>query len=631
MNLAWDDALWALAALHIDPVGLRGIWLRAPHGPVRDEWLTMLQHLRPEVRRLPNNIDSERLLGGLDLSATLNSGRPITQAGLLAQSDQSLLLAPMAERMAHEAAAILAQVLDNGRVTPHGGGETQDTRLGLIALDEALEDEPPMAEALQERLGIWLDLRHLGRPEEASDEVLGLLGVLCSPDGEAEEERQAVLQRLRTLRLNDQQIQAITQMAQAMGIASLRGPLACVRLACVLAALRDSDAVEDHDLGRAARLCLTPRATQIPAPPEQEAPPEPPPEPPEEAPPEDDPAPEPPPAEPEPPENPADTPEEETPPQDMGELLLEAALASLPPDVLARLAQSPKSHIKGGGQSRSGAIRHSRSRGSPLPPRPGLPRQGARLHVLATLGHAAPRQRLRSPAPSAQGAASRLAIRAEDFHIHRFAERTQTCLIFAIDASGSAALHRLAEAKGAVELLLAQSYARRDQVCVLGFRGIHAEVLLPPTKSLVRAKRSLAGLPGGGGTPLPHALQLALELALQQRRLGVTPSLVMLCDGRANVSLQGSGGRSQALQESLSLAQAWRSYGLQSIWIDTSARPEPQAEQIALAMGAHYVPLPQANSQRMAQVVQAASTASASRHSEHPSRHSEPARAKLYT
>ena len=629
MNLAWDDALWALAALHIDPVGLRGIWLRAPHGPVRDEWLAMLQHLRPELRRLPNNIDSERLLGGLDLSATLNSGRPVTQAGLLAQSDQSLLLAPMAERMAHEAAAIVAQVLDNGRVTPHGGGETQDARLGLIALDEALEDEPPMAEALQERLGIWLDLRHLGRTEEASDEVLGLLGVLCSPDGEAEEERQAVLQRLRTLRLNDQQIQAITQMAQAMGIASLRGPLACVRLACVLAALRDSDAVEDHDLGRAARLCLTPRATQMPAPPEQEAPPEQAEEPQE--PPEDDPAPEPPPDEPEPPENPPDTPEEETPPQDMGELLLEAALATLPPDVLAQLAHNSATRIQGGGQSRSGAIRHSRSRGSPLPPRPGLPRQGARLHVLATLGHAAPRQRLRSPAPSTQGAASRLAIRAEDFHIHRFAERTQTCLIFAIDASGSAALHRLAEAKGAVELLLAQSYARRDQVCVVGFRGTQAEVLLPPTKSLVRAKRSLTGLPGGGGTPLPHAMKLALELALQQRRLGVTPSLVMLCDGRANVSLQGSGGRAQALQESLSLAQAWRSFGLQSIWIDTSARPEPQAEQIALAMGARYVPLPQANSQRMAQVVQAASTASASRHSEHPSRHSEPARAKLYT
>jgi magnesium chelatase subunit D len=609
VNLAWDDALWALAALHIDPVGLRGIWLRAPHGPVRDEWLTLLQHLRPGVRRLPHNIDSERLLGGLDLSATLNTGRPVTQAGLLAQSDQSLVLVPMAERMASEAAAILAQVLDSGRVTPHGGGDTQDARLGLIALDEALADEPAMAETLQERLGIWLDLRHLGRQEEASDEALGLIGVLCSPDGEAEEERQNVLQRLRTLRLNDQQIQAITQMAQAMGIASLRGPLACVRLACVLAALRESDEVQDQDLGRAARLCLTPRATQMPTPPEQETPPEQAPEQPPEPQPE---PPETPQDEPTPPDleqqpDSPDSPEEDTPLQHMGELLLEAALASLPPDVLAQLAQNSTTQIKGGGQSRSGDLRQSRSRGSPLPPRPGLPRQGARLHVLATLGHAAPRQKLRAPLGSSQGAASRLAIRAEDFHIHRFAERTQTCLIFAIDASGSAALHRLAEAKGAVELLLAQSYARRDQVCVVGFRGTQAEVLLPPTKSLVRAKRSLAGLPGGGGTPLPHAMKLALEVALQQRRLGVTPSLVMLCDGRANISLQGSGGRAQAFQESLSLANAWRSQGLQSIWIDTSVRPEPQAEQLARAMGARYVPLPQANSQRMAQVVQAAS------------------------
>ncbi len=612
MNLAWDDALWALAALHIDPVGMRGIWLRAPHGPVRDEWLSLLQHLRPNVRRLPNNIDSERLLGGLDLSATLSTGKPVTQAGLLAQSDQSLLLAPMAERMAHEAAAILGQVLDNGRVTPHGGGDTQDARLGLIALDEALEDEPCMSESLQERLGIWLDLRHLGRQETASDEILGLLGVLASPDEAADTERQTVFERLRTLRLNDEQIQAITQMAQAMGIASLRGPLACVRLACVLAALRESAAVEDVDLGRAARLCLTPRATQMPAPPEQEAPPEQPPEPPaeppdDEPPPEDEPAP--PDNEPPPPEQAPDSPEEDTPPQDLGEMLLEAALASLPPDVLAQLASTRATQIRGGGQSRSGEVRQSRSRGSPLPPRPGLPRQGARLHVLATLGHAAPRQKLRSSsalAVSAQALTPRLKIRAEDFHIHRYAERTQTCLIFAIDASGSAALHRLAEAKGAVELLLAQSYSRRDQVCVVGFRGSQAEVLLPPTKSLVRAKRSLAGLPGGGGTPLPHAIKLALELALQQRRLGVSPSLVMLCDGRANVSLQGSGGRAQALQESLSWANAWRAQELPSIWIDTSARPEPQAEQIALAMGSRYVPLPQANSQRMAQVVQAA-------------------------
>jgi magnesium chelatase subunit D len=204
-----------------------------------------------------------------------------------------------------------------------------------------------------------------------------------------------------------------------------------------------------------------------------------------------------------------------------------------------------------------------------------------------------------------------LAIRTEDFHVHRYAENSPTCLIFAIDASGSAALHRLAEAKGAVELLLAQSYARRDQVCVIGFRGTSAEVLLPPTKSLVRAKRSLAGLPGGGGTPLAKAIAQSLHVALAEKRLGHAPSLVMLSDGRPNVTLQGQGGRAQALEDALTLARQWRAHGLPAIWLDTSARPEPQAQQLAQVMGARYVPLPLANGRRMAQAIQSVQSGSA--------------------
>jgi magnesium chelatase subunit D len=386
----------------------------------------------------------------------------------------------------------------------------------------------------------------------------------------------------------------------ALGVESLRAPMAAIKLAKVMAALRGNDFINDEDLGRAARLVITPRATRVPPPPEEAQQEQPPTEPPEqndtleEPPPEDSSK-----------NNETDTNEQQEPefdPQQMAEMMLEAALASLPADVLAQLAAGNKPAAAGHGQGRSGDRKMSFLRGTPMPPRPGNPRQGARLHVLATLNAAVPRQKLRRIPASSK---ARLAIRTEDFHVHRYAENSPTCLIFAIDASGSAALHRLAEAKGAVELLLTQSYARRDQVCVIGFRGTTAEVLLPPTKSLVRAKRSLSGLPGGGGTPLAKAIEQSLQVALAEKRLGHSPSLVMLSDGRPNVTLQGQAGRAQALEEALTLARQWRGHGLPAIWLDTSARPDPQAQQLANEMGARYVPLPLANGIRMAQAVQA--------------------------
>jgi magnesium chelatase subunit D len=248
----------------------------------------------------------------------------------------------------------------------------------------------------------------------------------------------------------------------------------------------------------------------------------------------------------------------------------------------------------------SGQATHSKLRGRPLAARPGKPGSGARLHLLATLRAAAPKQRLRNKPPGA----GRVCLRAEDFHVQRFAQRCPSCLIFALDASGSSALQRLAEAKGAVELLLQDSYARRDSVCVIAFRAASAQVLLAPTRSLVRAKRALAGLPGGGGTPLALGIQAALQQALSLQRAGSTPMLVMLSDGRANVSAAGVGGRAQAHADAFASAGQWRTRGFAALWIDTSAQPDAQAQTLAQQMGASYFPMPYVQAQRMAAVVQ---------------------------
>jgi magnesium chelatase subunit D len=360
--------------------------------------------------------------------------------------------------------------------------------------------------------------------------------------------------------------------------------------------------VSDEDLEFAARRVLAPRATRWPAPAEQQSAPEP------ETAPDQEPAPDPSPeAAQEPPDQqaqqdppPADQASQDEPStdspsaEDLQEMMIASALASLPPNLLDSLLTKTGSS-QGNTSGRSGQFRSGMQRGRPLPPRPGRPAGHARLHVLATLRAAAPKQRLRSA--SGQG---RVAIRSEDFHVHRYQQNSSSCMILALDASGSAALQRLAEAKGAVELLLQQSYARRDSVCIVAFRGAKAQLLLPMTRSLVRAKRAMTGLPGGGGTPLALALKMACEQSIQLQRQGVTPILVVLSDGRANVTLQGLGGRVQAQADALQWVQQWRQTGHRSLWIDTSIQPDPQVQNLADAMGASYMPMPQVQAQRMA-------------------------------
>jgi magnesium chelatase subunit D len=232
--------------------------------------------------------------------------------------------------------------------------------------------------------------------------------------------------------------------------------------------------------------------------------------------------------------------------------------------------------------------------------RRGWPRGGQRLALIDTLRAAAPWQRLRGAAGS-----GRVAVRPDDFHVKRHRPRLATTTIFAIDASGSAALARLAEAKGAVETLLAECYVRRDEVAVLAFRGQRAELLLPPTRSLVRAKRSLAGLPGGGGTPLAAGLDAARLLAERIARDGATPVLVLLTDGRANIARDGNPGRERAREDALAAARALRAAAVPALVVDTSARPEPAARALAEALGATYLPLPPARPDRVARAAQA--------------------------
>jgi magnesium chelatase subunit D len=224
--------------------------------------------------------------------------------------------------------------------------------------------------------------------------------------------------------------------------------------------------------------------------------------------------------------------------------------------------------------------------------------------MVATLRAAAPWQPLRKREAPEAGRALVL-VRRSDFRLRRFVQRLESTTIFVVDASGSTAAQRLAEAKGAVEILLAEAYVTRSRVALIAFRDKAADLLLPPTRSLSRAKRSLADLPGGGTTPLATAIDTALLLAQAERAKGRTPLVVLLTDGRGNVARDGEPGRARAEQEARDAARNLRASGLSSVFIDTSPRSRPGAEELAAEMDAAYAQLPFVNSGAVAGVVRA--------------------------
>jgi magnesium chelatase subunit D len=562
----WDDALLVARLFARDPAGFGGVVVRAGAGPVRDAWLAALKSmLRTDMpfRKMPPSISDERLLGGLDLTATLARGEPVARSGLLAECDGGIVIIPMAERLA-EATPHLCAMLDRGIVVTERDGLAMrsNARIGLILLDEGASDDEQPPAALIERCAFLIDLTHVSVAQAVSD-----IGDASGHGGHVQ------------ITVDEQSITALCATAAAFGIASIRAPVHAVHAAKVLAALAGEEAIDEDIIMTAARLVLAPRALTLPAPPpdpeaESEAPPP-----------------------------PASDIDGQNDPQNIGELsetVIEAVRAALPEALLAQLEAglTKSSSARGSG---TGALRKSKTRGRPAGVRRGDPGGQARLHLVETLRAAAPWQRLRQASAPRDG----IIVRRDDFRIHRFAERAESTMIFAVDASGSAALERLAETKGAVELLLAEAYVRRTQVALVAFRGERAELVLPPTRSLARAKKCLAGLPGGGGTPLASGVEAAQMLALAARDKGRTPIVIIMTDGRANIARDGTPGRLKANEDALAAARRFALSGISAAVIDVAMRPRDEGKAFAKAMGARYATLPRVEAGAMRDLVRA--------------------------
>ncbi len=579
----WSRAALAVELFAVNPLGLGGIRVRAGASPVRDALVRRVSELLPRsapVVRVPLDVTSDRLLGGLSLAATLREGRPVFEPGVLSRAHRGILVLAMAERTDAFVTSQVCAVLDRGELSVERDGFASriDCSVGVLALDEGVDDER-VSLALADRLAFDVDLCG------ADPRRVSLPG-----------SERAVIDRARGdlagVVVDASVIDALVQGAIALGVRSLRAVLLATEAARCSAALGGRARVSEADMATAAALVLAPRATRLPVPQmsaEEEAslPPE-----------------------------PTDSPEQAsvTPavePQETqdcgaaseslgahGEVLLEAVRSALPGGVLDGVPLGALARQASRGRGRSGALSDSKTSGRPSGSRAGLPEGGARLHLIATLTAAAPWQRIRVRRDELRAShGARVQIRKGDLRVTRRQHRRETLVIFSVDASGSAAAQRLAEAKGAVEQILAECYSRRDHVALVAFRGQDAPIVLPPTRSLARARKTLAGLVGGGSSPIAAGIDAAVALAVQARKSGKTTIVVVMTDARANIGRDGSRGAKIGTDDALASARAARAQGIVSLFLDTSPRPREEARRLASEMGAAYMPLPHMDAQ----------------------------------
>ena len=554
---------------------------------------------------VPVNVSEDRLLGGLDLERTISTGKREISTGLLARANGRVLFVNDINLLDSGTSAHVANALESRLVRLEREGLSATHDADFIFVGTYNPDEGEQSLLLRDRVGLIVDASEECSADEKAEIIARAFRFDRNPfsfaddfasetaflKGGIEEGRR----RLPRVRVSKKRVRQIAQIAISLGVEGNRADVFALKAARANAALGGRDSVTEDDVVAAIQLVLVPRATTLPSAREdverqRESSPT------ESAEEHNQPN--------------ADDADRDSVPGGVEDLIIRAIDASVPKELLSssyRMVRPPgvgrrfKASTSTRGRYVLSAISQTRD---------------ARVAIDATLRAAAPFQLWRrgqgeltkSPKPLSD----RVNIRPSDLRFKRFKHRSGILFIFAVDASGSMALNRMAQAKGALARLLQQAYLYRDKVALISFRGARSDVLLAPTRSIEIAKRLVDALPAGGGTPLAAGVVKAIELARLARLRGISQAmLVLFTDGRANIGL----GDERASRTTSTIGEELRHLGaflgseeIKTLVVDTKSRfvSSGEGEALARMLGARYFYLPRFDAGAVSGVIAAA-------------------------
>lgn len=541
-----------------------GEWCESCAALARGRRRLPVERTRVPVVELPLGATEDRVCGSLDIERALREGARALQPGLLARAHRGFLYIDEVNLLPDHLVDLLLDAAASGRNVVERDGISLWHPARFVLIGSGNPEEGELRPQLTDRFGLQVRVGTLTALAERVEVVRRRERFERDPAGfcAAMEPEQVRLRRriARAVRLlpevavGERLVERAAELCLKLGVDGHRGELALIRAARALAAFEGRRGAAEEDLRRVAGMCLRHRLRQ-----DRHG--------------EMDPG----------------VRIERAVEQTLsGDAAAEAGERAVPP-VAALLPQEVEETLDRAG---AGSHRPGRGRGNSAAGSNGrYLRAGAksgRVAVAATVRAAAPLQRLRR----APGGAVR--IEPADLRYRETARPGGLLVIFVVDSSGSMALNRLGEAKGAIRLMLRQAYWRRDKVALICFHGSGAEILLGPSRSVERARAAADALPAGGGTPLAAGIRAAVELAERARKSeGRESLLVLLTDGCANVPLSKTNGRDGVWRELEAVCAAARER-VASVLIDTR-RPllsGGEGERLARLLGGRHVSLP---------------------------------------
>jgi magnesium chelatase subunit D len=595
-----DDLKLALVLTAIDPI-IGGVLITGERGTAKSTAARGLAALLPRTAQgksapfveLPLGATEDRVIGSLDISKALRDGGTELRSGLLARADGGVLYVDEVNLLPDHIVDLLLDAAAGGRVTIERDGISAGESARFVLIGTMNPEEGDLRPQFVDRFGLCVQVR--GLPDHDTriaairrrlafdDDPASVVEAAQPAERALREGIAAARSRLTALLITDAHLSMVAALSAEHQLDGIRGDLAIIKAARALAAWQAAPQIGEDHIRRAAELAVTHRTRQS-----------------------------------------------KSKSRMPGSKRLDSARQNL-----AATEQNPAmgdrstataNQSRGAATQNPGVADRNPADGNPLdanqsaaanregasaaPPaerssvswvtdlidrdRPGrrggdslAPQRVVGVVPFENTGTLAIAESLVAAARRGARAGERgVVLAAADLKQHERRGSGRSHVLFLVDASGSMATQRRLEvAKGAALGLLASSYQNRDEVALMVFRAEGTDLILPFTRHIAGIEQALGEVATGGRTPLARALSDADRL-LQTREPAL---LVLLTDGRANVSAEGGDPWEEALAACASLRAACA--GVLVVDCEPGPITLGRARVLAQALGAECVAL----------------------------------------